>query len=165
MKLEVNNTLNSYHIKYKLMGTWSFESFGNDAAGDWIMDLAETPTFSFLQATLQRYDSDGMPPIYPMLEAIAAAEVICILKGDGPDDDEEDRHGSNHNLDPTIKILRQQPLPPGLVALAIEVVIAIEKSEVFREYSEDDEECHDELKHLLTRLNKKGNVRQMSVVK
>jgi hypothetical protein len=31
------------------MGAWAYGSFGNDDAGDWVIDLSEKPNFSFLQ--------------------------------------------------------------------------------------------------------------------
>lgn len=134
------------------MGTWSFESFGNDAAGDWLVSLRETPTFEFLQHTLQGYNKGESWDPYPLLEAIAAAEVVCILKGNGPADYKKDTHGSNHNLNPVLDILRPRLLPPILVDLAKETVIAIEASDAFVEFSESDEEYHNELKSLLKRL-------------
>ena len=34
------------------MGTWSVGSFGNDSAGDWLIDLLENPTYQFIRNTL-----------------------------------------------------------------------------------------------------------------
>ena len=141
------------------MGSWSYESFGNDAAGDWIIGLLETPTFEFLQHTLQEYNKARFDDPYPMLEAIAAAEVVSILKGNGPIDYHEDRHGSNHNLNPTLEVLQKQSLPAKLVILAVQVVTAIEISDVFKEYSEEYEEYHNELKGLIARLKPNSHLR------
>jgi hypothetical protein len=62
------------------MGTWAVSSFGNDAAGDWVIALADNPTYAFLRQTLQ--DSIDSPDDSDTnASAVAAAEVLCIIDG------------------------------------------------------------------------------------
>ncbi|SHN36826.1 DUF4259 domain-containing protein [Chitinophaga sp. CF418] len=129
------------------MGTWAVGSFGNDSAGDWVMDLMENPTFEFIRETLEESienPNDGMSNE----NAIAAAETICILNGVIPSDYEEVRH----NLEPAIAKLKERSIPADLKALALTAIEIIEKDSEIKELWEGDEEWTAEIRELKRRL-------------
>ena len=129
------------------MGTWAVDSFGNDSAGDWIIDLKENPTYEFIRETLEAcidYPNDSMSNE----NAIAAAEVLCILKGIIP----SNYHGVEHNLTPAIDALKELQQPNDLKFLALQAVDQIEKDSELKELWEGDEEWISELKSLRKRL-------------
>ncbi|RAJ87262.1 uncharacterized protein DUF4259 [Chitinophaga dinghuensis] len=129
------------------MGTWSEKSFGNDSAGDWIIDLCETPTLEFIRETLQASIDNPMEADYNQ-PAIAAAEVICILDGKIP----EDYHEISHNLEPILATLKGQQFPNGLRALAVRCIDMIATDSELKELWEDQEEWLDEINSLKQRL-------------
>ena len=65
------------------MGTWSYESFGNDDACDWSYELEEVDSLSFIEATLDAVLASGDEYLEApeASQAIAAAEVIARLQG------------------------------------------------------------------------------------
>ncbi|SHL99638.1 protein of unknown function [Chitinophaga jiangningensis] len=130
------------------MGTWNEGSFGNDEAGDWIIDLSETPTLEFIKATLQA-SIDNPNNVDFNLTAVAAAEVICILEGKIP----ADYHEVSHNLAPVIEILKQQQISSELKKLAIRCIIMIAADSELKECWEEDEEWEIEINSLMHRLS------------
>ena len=67
------------------MGTWAVGSFGNDASGDWVIDLTENPTYAFLRETIQ--DAIDIPNNSDInANAIADAEILAITDGTLPKD-------------------------------------------------------------------------------
>lgn len=129
------------------MGTWAVGSFGNDAAGDWVIDLADNPNYSFLRDTLQN-TIDIPDDSETNACAIAAAEVLCIIEGRVPADYEE----VAHNLRIPVSLLQQQPMPAGLKPLAIIALNTILSGSELKEVWENDEEWIREVQRLLDRL-------------
>lgn len=130
-----------------IMGTWAEGSFGNDAAGDWVIELRETPTYEFIRETIQA--SIDIPDDASINEpAVAAAEVLCILDGKLPGDYEE----VSHNLEPAIAILKQQKMPSDLKKLAIKCLDMILSDSELKDLWEDEEEWLAQIKNLISRL-------------
>ncbi|QHS59148.1 DUF4259 domain-containing protein [Chitinophaga agri] len=129
------------------MGTWANGSFGNDDAGDWVIDFSEQPNFDFLTVTLQG-SIDNPNDAGLNMCAIAAAEVICILDGKIPLDYEE----VSHNLAEVIELLKSQPVPMNLRELAVIAVSGIIKQSELKELWEGDEEWEEEVSALKSRL-------------
>ena len=133
------------------MGTWAVSSFGNDAAGDWVIDLANNPTYAFLRQTLQ--DSIDAPEDSDTNAcAVAAAEVLCIIDGHLPGDYQE----VAHNLSSPVTILQQQPIPGDLPALAINCLKSILEDSELKELWEGDEEWIDDIQRLMNQLEVHG---------
>ena len=65
------------------MGAWSYESFGNDDACDWIAQLEEHNDLGFVESTLDAVLAVGDDYLEApeACEAIAAAEVVARLQG------------------------------------------------------------------------------------
>jgi len=65
------------------MGAWSYESFGNDDAADWVAELEEHDDFGFVEAAIDAVidagDDDLEAP--EASQAIAAAEVVARARG------------------------------------------------------------------------------------
>ncbi|MCC6762859.1 MAG: DUF4259 domain-containing protein [Chitinophagaceae bacterium] len=137
------------------MGTWSVNSFGNDSAGDWIIDLLENPTYDFIRETLLASMAGER---YTLLNenAIAAAEVICIINGIKSTDKfyVNDYEQVSHNLEPAIENLKQQVMPRDLKELALASISDIEKESELKEMWEDDEEWIAAIIALKERLSK-----------
>lgn len=137
----------TFTFKTTKMGTWAIGSFGNDDAGDWVMDLAEKPHFSFITETLQ--DSINNPDDGGINAcAVAAAEVICILDGKIPPDYEE----VSHNLEPAIQSLKSQPIPTNLKQLALKAISQIIEQSELKDLWEGDQEWEKEINDLKNRL-------------
>lgn len=71
------------------MGTWSHEPFGNDTAADWAYELAESHGFNCLEAAFDAVlaaEAEG-PEADVGEEAVAAAEVLAKLLGQGSQSD------------------------------------------------------------------------------
>ncbi len=129
------------------MGTWAVGSFGNDAAGDWVIDLAENPTYEFLRETLQ--NSIDMPDDSDTnASAVAAAEVICIIDGNLPADYIE----VEHDLSSPVAALQQQPASGYLKPLAITCLNTILSSSELKELWENDEEWINDVRRLIQKL-------------
>lgn len=129
------------------MGTWAVGSFGNDAAGDWVIDLAGNPTYGFLRQTLQEsIDAPGDSDTNSC--AIAAAEVLCIVGGQLPGDYEE----VAHNLLSPVALLQQQPVPVDLPALAVTCLKSILADSELKELWEDDQEWTADIQRLISQL-------------
>jgi len=66
------------------MGAWSYESFGNDDACDWIAQLEEHNDLGFVESTLDAVLAVGDDYLEApeACEAIAAAKVVARLRGD-----------------------------------------------------------------------------------
>ena len=130
------------------MGTWNEGSFGNDGAGDWVIDLSRTPTLEFIRETLQA--SIDNPDNASFNEpAVAAAEVICILDGKIP----ADNHEVAHNLEPVIGILKQQQISNTLREFAIKCIDMIATDSEMKECWEGAEEWVTEINNLKHRLS------------
>lgn len=71
------------------MGTWSYEPFGNDTAGDWAYGLDENPDLSYLQDAFEKVLANGEEYLEApdAEEAIAAAEVLAKVLGRGTQTD------------------------------------------------------------------------------
>jgi len=65
------------------MGTWNFDSFGNDVACDWAYSMEDTEDMGFVEETLRKVADFGEDYLEApdAEEAIAAAEVVARLKG------------------------------------------------------------------------------------
>lgn len=129
------------------MGCWAVGSFGNDAAGDYAIDLRENPTYEFLRQTFEISKNNLQEP-WVNEQAVAAAEVICIIDGTIPDDYKE----VEHNLAPAIAILKQQKFPADLKNLALQTLKLIERKSNLEDCWEGDEEWLAEMKALKERL-------------
>jgi hypothetical protein len=80
--------------------------------------------------------------------AVAAAEVLCILEGHIPDDFQS----VEHNLKPAIEALKSQPQPGDLKALAHRALTQIETDSKLKELWENEEEWIQQMKALKNRL-------------
>lgn len=129
------------------MGAWAYGSFGNDDAGDWVIDLSEKPNFSFLAETLQNSIDDPEDAGYNCC-AVAASEVICILDGKIPLDYEE----VSHNLEPVIELMKSQPIPTNIRQLALKSINGIIKHSELKDLWEGDQEWEEEINALKSRL-------------
>jgi hypothetical protein len=71
------------------MGTWSHETFGNDAAIDWTYELQDTHDFLLVEQPIQRVLDCGPKYLDADLavEAVAAAEIIAKALGRGTQSD------------------------------------------------------------------------------
>ena len=76
------------------MGAWSYESFGNDEACDWVARLEEQEDFGFVESTLDAVINVGSDYLEApeACEAIAAAEVLARARGN-PGTEETTSHG------------------------------------------------------------------------
>jgi hypothetical protein len=65
------------------MGAWSHESFGNDDACDWVVELEETDDLEFIASTLDAVLAIGDEYLQApeASQAIAAAEAVARLQG------------------------------------------------------------------------------------
>ncbi|CAN7374941.1 DUF4259 domain-containing protein [Acidovorax sp. LjRoot194] len=65
------------------MGAWSHQSFGNDAALDWVSHLEKSSSLKIVEITLQNVMDVGLRPLDATTagEAIAASEVVASLLG------------------------------------------------------------------------------------
>lgn len=129
------------------MGTWAAGSFGNDAAGDWVYELEENPTYEFLRETLQQ-GLDMLEDSDSNAAAIAAAEILCIVEGKLPADYDEE------NLGEPVASLKQEEMPDDLKALAISCLNAILEESELKELWEEagDEEWTGEVKRVINFL-------------
>jgi Domain of unknown function (DUF4259) len=137
------------------MGTWSVSSFGNDSAGDWIIDLLENPTYGFIRETLIKSMSGERYSLFNE-NAIAAAEVICMLNGvkSAGKHFSYDYDQVSHNLEPAIENLKQQDMPIDLIGLALTSIGDIAKESELKEMWEDDEEWIASISELIERLSR-----------
>ena len=136
------------------MGTWATGSFGNDSAGDWVIDLLENPSYAFLEETLRASIEKSDDPMLNE-NAIAAAEVVCIVStGVKPKDYKE----VSHNLTPAIKKLKQRKMPIHLKNLAIQTVVMIEQNSELKELWEGDNDWGAEIQVLKQRLQSSGTI-------
>ncbi len=129
------------------MGTWNEGSFGNDSAGDWIIDLCCNPTLEFIRETLQESIDNPQEADFNQ-SAIAAAEVLCILEGKIPADYDE----VSHNLESVLGTLKQQQIPDDLRVLAIKCIDMILADSELKELWEEEEEWIVEINSLKQRL-------------
>lgn len=88
------------------MGTWSYESFGNDDACDWAAQLVEQNDLSFVESTLDALLAVGDEYLEApeASEAIAAAEVVARLRGNFGDED-----ASSKDVNAWVKGVKLQP--------------------------------------------------------
>ncbi len=64
-----------------LAGSWSYESFANDGALDWVGDFSDEPTPEFIRRTLVPATSGEYVESYVGQAAIAAAEFVAASLG------------------------------------------------------------------------------------
>jgi len=129
------------------MGAWAVGSFGNDAPGDWVVELTNNPTYEFLREAF--LSSIDMPYDSEMnASAVAAAEVICIIEGKLPADNKE----VERNMSAAILPLRQERIPSDLKPLAIDCLNTILSNSELKELWEDSEAWISEVKRLIHRL-------------
>jgi hypothetical protein len=100
------------------MGTWSTESFGNDNAADWALELADALDLSLIEDTLQSVldAGDDLVDSPQGEEAIAAADVVARLKG---------RFGTRDPFsEPVDKWVQAHPMTPSsdLISQAIRAI-------------------------------------------
>lgn len=129
------------------MGAWNYGSFGNDGAGDWICELLDNPSFTFIHTSLQA-SLDCKDDTWINEQSIAAAEALCVFDGKIP----PDYHEVSHNLEPAIQMLRKQPKPLNLNEFALQVVEQIEQRSGLKESWEDMEEWTQAISELKQRL-------------
>lgn len=102
------------------MGTWSYESFGNDTACDWSYRLLKTTDLSVVEAALDAVlsDTSGYLDSEIATEAIAAIEVLAKLRGRGTQTDV-----FTEEVDVWVSA---NPIEPG-VALLEKAVVALDR--------------------------------------
>ena len=88
------------------MGAWSYESFGNDDACDWIAQLEEHNDLGFVESTFDALLAVGDDYLEApeACEAIAAAEVVARLQGRSGGQD-----ASSENVDAWVDRVKLQP--------------------------------------------------------
>ncbi len=114
------------------MGAWAVDSFGNDAALDWVAELNDADDISILDETLSvAAESEEYVESDESCTAIAAAEVVAALRGkptvDLPDEVTE-----------FVARIKEKP-PADLVQLAFEALERIKDSSELQElWAESD---------------------------
>jgi hypothetical protein len=65
------------------MGTWGFDTFDNDTAGDWAYGLEGAADLSYVRSALERVlaAGDEYLDVDEACEGLAACEVVARLKG------------------------------------------------------------------------------------
>jgi len=64
------------------MGTWSVDTFGNDAACDWVGSFLDSPGLATVASAIEGVNkSDGYLDSYDACECLAACEVIARIQG------------------------------------------------------------------------------------
>jgi hypothetical protein len=93
------------------MGAWSYESFGNDDACDWIAELEEHDDLGFVESTFDAVLAVGDDYLEApeACAAIAAAEVVARLQGHFGRKD-----ASSEGVDAWVERVRLQP-PASLI--------------------------------------------------
>ena len=71
------------------MGAWNISNFDNDTAGDWLYEFEENPSIVFLEKTIDSVFKEEYIDSDIALEALAAIEVITLIKGDSKEKREE----------------------------------------------------------------------------
>lgn len=119
------------------MGCWSADSFGNDDATDWLLELVDQQTLAPSETAIGivlRVGNDYLEAP-DASEALVAAEVIAAALG---------RPGVSAQKEETlmlwIEVAKPQP-NPDLVAQSIQAIdrILAKDSELFELWSESDE--------------------------
>jgi septation ring formation regulator EzrA len=132
------------------MGAWDTSSFGNDTANDWAYGLEDCADLSLIESTLQTVAEAGDEYIEATEgeEAIAAAEVLAWLRGQGPP--------LNAYTEKVASWVEAHPITPPaeLVQLALAVLDRLqqEPSELM-ELWEDDAEWQASVADLRARLS------------
>lgn len=69
------------------MGTWGFDTFDNDTAGDWAFGLEGAADLGYVRETLERVlaAEDDYLDVDEACEGLAACEAIARLKGNWGD--------------------------------------------------------------------------------
>jgi hypothetical protein len=90
------------------MGAWSYESFGNDDACDWIAQLEDYDDLGFVESTLDVVLAVGDDYLEApeACEAIAAAEVVARLQGRSGSKD-----SGSETVDAWVERVKLQPSP------------------------------------------------------
>jgi hypothetical protein len=119
------------------MGTWSYDSFGNDDACDWVAQLEEQNDFGFVESALDAVIGAGAEYLEApeAWEAIAAAEVVARAQGNFETQDE-----TSQAVDAWVKRIDARP-SAALIGKACQALdrILTEPSEL-RELWEESEE-------------------------
>lgn len=135
------------------MGAWATDAFGNDTACDWAYGLDAVSDLSLVRDTIARVRAVGEDYLDAdeACEALAACEVLARLQG---------RHGFRNAYTETVDTWvakHPQPLPPELVAAALETVdrILAPDSELLELWDEDgpNPEWHAAMDDLRARLS------------
>jgi len=106
------------------MSAWGTGNYENDAASDWLVDFKKYHSFDFIKTTLQAtidfpYDS------WINEQAIGAAEVLCIIKGNY--DKDFDIVSFEEWMENNFEKIKEQEIPADILGLALKVVEAVEE--------------------------------------
>ena len=119
------------------MGAWSYESFGNDDACDWVAQLEEQDDFSFVESALDAVINTGSDYLEApeACAAIAAAEVVARSQGNVGTQDE-----ISWNVDAWLQRVKVKP-SASLIGKARQALdrIQTEPSELMELWDESDD--------------------------
>jgi len=102
------------------MGTWSEDTFGNDTACDWAVDLLDSPGLEAVSIALDAVlDEQGYVDSDLACEALAACEILARLQGNWGL-----RDAYSEELDQWIE-QHPQPVPPQMVVQAEKAIARI----------------------------------------
>lgn len=121
------------------MGTWSHEPFGNDGAGDWAYELADTQDLSLIEQALDDVlNTEGYVEAPDAEIAVAAVEVLAKILGRGTQSDaypeQVDEFVSSISVKPSRELLEK-------AGRTLERVL--EKDSELRELWEESDESTD----------------------
>lgn len=121
------------------MGAWGFRNFQNDCAGDWVVNFQANPNWAFVEKTILQRNSNGTIP--NEAEALAAIEVIAVVKGNPPKDYSEVDFNLKKVLDNLPPLIKEE-----LIYSAIETArtilnnstlkVLIQEVDAYQEWSE-----------------------------
>ena len=134
------------------MGAWSHESFGNDDACDWVLQLEQSNDFDLVESTLDELLSVGGEYLEApeASVAIAAAEVVARAQGNFGIE-----NGISKDVDAWVERVKINP-SAALIDKACRALdrILTEPSELMElwEESEDSEAWQHQVKELRARV-------------
>jgi hypothetical protein len=118
------------------VGTWGFDTFDNDTAGDWAFGLEGAADLGYVRETLERVlaAEDDYLDVDGACEGLAACEVIARLKGNWGA-----RNAYTEIVDGWVEGHRIDP-PAGLVDKALTVIdrVTAADSELRELWEEED---------------------------
>lgn len=118
------------------MGTWGYDTFDNDTAGDWTFGLEDASDLAYVRETLERVlaAGDDYLDVDDACEGLAACEVVARLKGNwgarNPYTEIVDAWVEGHDIDPPAELVDQ--------ALAVIERVTAADSELRELWEEDD---------------------------